>query len=399
MHKTLRVYLAGSYIGDLIEKNGQRLRFVYDKDAKADISLIMPRTQEVYYHKETFAFFENLLPEGDVLKLIAKSKGVSQNNPFSLLRVIGDDCAGAIHLHENEPNIGPQLPTAISDVDFNNIINDTSGARSLYHKDMRLSLAGAQDKTTIIMQDDKFYAPNFFYPSTHIIKFDNPHFTDVLYNELFCTTLAERLGLPVSKMELISKTKLPYLLIERFDRIQDNERIIRVHQEDFCQLLTVSSKNKYQNEGGPSFHNIVMTIDKLSTQRADTLMIAKILVFNVLIGNCDYHAKNLAILHSTKALTPFYDLVSTIIYEQLTTNMAMAINKKYALLDIRKTDIIAELGKWGMHGGRTLNLIINEFKHIVQYARELSKEATFVEKQPTISKIINFIEGQLNKLQ
>ena len=196
----------------------------------------------------------------------------------------------------------------ISKDDINHIAINKDGARIVYQKGNRLSLAGAQDKTTVIIDNDEFYAPNFSFPSTHILKFDNNYYENILYNELFCTRLAATLNLPVSKMELINECETPYLLIERFDRSKNGNTIRRLHQEDFCQLLTVSSKNKYQKEGGPSFKEVIETINEYSYRSAsDTLMIAKILVFNVLIGNCDYHGKNLSILHQTRSLTPFYD--------------------------------------------------------------------------------------------
>ncbi len=400
MNETLKVYLGDDHIGDLIQNNGQTLRFVYENSAKEDISLKMPRSNKIYYHKSVYPFFENLLPEGDILQLLAKANGVSQNNPFSLLSVIGEDCAGAIHLHIDKPVITTKLPRLISNSEFNKIINNTSDSRFNYQKGIRLSLAGAQDKTTVLIEEGSIYAPNFSHPSTHIVKFDSKQFSNILYNELFCTLLAGTIGLTTSQMELVTKEETPYLLIERFDRVKNTNGTKRLHQEDFCQLQAVVSKNKYQKEGGPSFKNVIDTINECSYRSAsDILMIAKILVFNYLIGNCDYHSKNLSILHQARSLTPFYDLVSTIIYENVSTNMAMAINKKYEIKNIGKQDIIAEINKWGVRGDRMLGLILNDFKHIVKHAQELSKQATFKDKQETTSKIVDFIAKQFAKLQ
>ena len=51
------------------------------------------------------------------------------------------------------------------------------------------------------------------------------------------------------------------------------------------------------------------------------------LVFNWLIGNCDAHAKNFSLLYDAGAptLAPLYDLVSTTVYPELTTRLAMRI--------------------------------------------------------------------------
>ena len=52
------------------------------------------------------------------------------------------------------------------------------------------------------------------------------------------------------------------------------------------------------------------------------------LAFNVLIGNCDAHGKNYSLLYDSPApsLAPFYDLLSTAVYEGLTTRLAMSID-------------------------------------------------------------------------
>jgi serine/threonine-protein kinase HipA len=32
----------------------------------------------------------------------------------------------------------------------------------------------------------------------------------------------------------------------------ENGQLVRLHQEDFCQAMEISSDMKYQNEGGPT---------------------------------------------------------------------------------------------------------------------------------------------------
>ena len=50
-------------------------------------------------------------------------------------------------------------------------------------------------------------------------------------------------------------------------------------------------------------------------------------VFNYLIGNCDAHAKNISILFlkGKVRLAPFYDLMSTMIYPELSRKLAMKV--------------------------------------------------------------------------
>lgn len=51
------------------------------------------------------------------------------------------------------------------------------------------------------------------------------------------------------------------------------------------------------------------------------------LIFNVLIGNADAHGKNYSLLYSggERRLSPYYDLVSTLAWPDLSKNLAMKI--------------------------------------------------------------------------
>ena len=60
---------------------------------------------------------------------------------------------------------------------------------------------------------------------------------------------------------------------------------------------------------------------------ADRLVLLRWTIFNFLIGNADAHAKNLAILFTDRGpqLAPFYDLICTQVYPDLTEKQAMRI--------------------------------------------------------------------------
>jgi serine/threonine-protein kinase HipA len=69
-------------------------------------------------------------------------------------------------------------------------------------------------------------------------------------------------------------------------------------------------------------------------------------IFNLLIGNHDAHAKNFSLLYmpgQSVHLAPLYDLVSTVFYPELTDRMAMKIGKqpKSALLYPKDIDRFA----------------------------------------------------------
>ena len=59
----------------------------------------------------------------------------------------------------------------------------------------------------------------------------------------------------------------------------------------------------------------------------DMFLLVRWAVANFVIGNCDAHGKNLALLHDREGLrlAPFYDLASTLVYKGLSRKLAMAI--------------------------------------------------------------------------
>ena len=106
------------------------------------------------------AFFGGLLPEGEPRRLIARRLGVSERNDFALLAAIGGDCAGAITLappdaapddvrgRDVEWLDGAQLSELIAGLSDRPMLADEDG-------EIRLSLAGAQDKLPVVIADDR----------------------------------------------------------------------------------------------------------------------------------------------------------------------------------------------------------------------------------------------------
>ena len=121
----------------------------------------------------------------------------------------------------------------------------------------------------------------------------------------------------------------PFLLVERYDRIRGRDGVIaRLHQEDFCQALSVPPELKYEDEGGPGAVRSLELIDAAcSRPAADRLRFIRMLIFHYLVGNADAHAKNYALLYrdNTPDLAPLYDVVCTAAYPRLAKKLAMAV--------------------------------------------------------------------------
>ncbi len=95
---------------------------------------------------------------------------------------------------------------------------------------------------------------------------------------------------------------------------------------------------KYQGEGGPGLKQCFALLRNVSRiPLIDLQRLLDAVNFNVLIGNHDAHAKNFSLLYGEGTvgtgpdirLAPLYDLVSTVHYPGLTTNMAMKLGGEY----------------------------------------------------------------------
>jgi serine/threonine-protein kinase HipA len=171
--------------------------------------------------------------------------------------------------------------------------------------------------------------------TTHILKpliVGEGRIRDSVQNESFCLLLARRCGLAAASAEIRHTSKQPFLLVERYDRQWQGGHVVRLHQEDFCQALSVSPENKYEREGGPGITACLKVIQEHSVQPVpDRLAFLKAVVFNYVIGNADAHGKNFSFLHEKgkPRLAPAYDLLCTAVYPDLSVKMAMRIGGKY----------------------------------------------------------------------
>ena len=345
---TLEVYLDGTLAGTLLRKDNGNLQFRYTKsyvEAKGPpLSLNLPVRTEAYPHRDCLAFFGNLLPEEDVRAQVALATGISAANDYRLLERFGGDVAGAVTLLSSERAEGEPEPDSLEVLTSERLdeVLTQLPQRPLAMDEkgeVRMSLAGAQSKLPVIEVDGDFALPHgSSRPTSHILKPEPPRFPGLVANEFFCMRLAGEVGLQVAPVDRAETSSgLPCLIVARYDRDVTQEPIRRLHQEDLCQALGKLYVEKYQYEGGPSVRDAMTLIDEESAVPArDREQFWLALVFNVLIGNCDAHGKNYSLLYDSPApsLAPLYDLLSTVVYEELTKRLAMSIDGAAELKDV-----------------------------------------------------------------
>lgn len=352
MARTLNVQYDRELVGQLIQDDGGQMTFKYaaswlGKQEPIALSRSLPLREETFTQKECRGFFGGTLPEEDNRKVIARILGISDKNDFAMLEQIGGECAGAISFLPEDEEIpdDDDRYRDLADAELAKILRELPRRPLMAGEDgIRLSLAGAQDKIAVRIDDGKISIPRGSAPSSHVLKPAIDTYEGVVFNEAFCMALARAGGLNAAPVDIGKVEDIDYLLVERYDRIRDGQaNIQRLHQEDFCQALGIPSEIKYQSEGGPS---LVVCFDLIrdasSAPALDLIAMLDAVIFNLLIGNHDAHAKNFSLLYMPDRsirLAPLYDLVSTVYYEELTNKMAMKIGKQPESALIRPEDV------------------------------------------------------------
>jgi serine/threonine-protein kinase HipA len=335
-HKNF-VFVNEKLVGEIFEPETGTIGFVYHPDwikTGYPISHSLPLRSSPYA-REAQVFFSNLLPEGDVRTAVASRLGISLENDYQLLLTLGGDCAGALSIGE-EPR---KLESRYEKVSTTSLAKRFDAGETLLaalqdeNDDIRFSLAGAQDKIPVMQRSGDLFLPQGNSPSTHILKPPSRRFPHVPECEFLMSALGHALGLAVAKTTLINIGKARACLVERYDRVVKGKLILRLHQEDFCQALNYSYKAKYEREQGPTFAKIYDLLAAESAKLPEDLeRLVKWLIFGVVIGNCDGHAKNLSLVRSEAgewSLSPHYDLVSTRVYPKVSTTLAFSIGGSF----------------------------------------------------------------------
>ncbi len=189
-------------------------------------------------------------------------------------------------------------------------------------EEFRISLAGAQKKTALLRHEGRWLVPHGSTPSTHIVKLPLGRIGGLgldmagsVENEWLCAQIAAALGLEVAQCAIARFEDMTALVVERFDRrrAEDGKRILRLPQEDFCQLTGTPPGGKYESDGGPGIETIMRVL--LGSQEAskdrEAFFTAQVLFW--LLAAPDGHAKNFSVFIERGGrfrLTPLYDIMS-----------------------------------------------------------------------------------------
>ena len=261
-------------------------------------------------------YFDNLLPEEDQRVLLAKDARLDAADAFGLLAWYGAESAGSLTLLP--PEAAPQTTEPLRPLPDDALqarIRQLPKSPLTHAAIKRMSLAGAQHKLAVVLEDGALFEPAGATPSTHILKPDHPDadYPHSVINEWFVMRLARRLGLDVPEVHR-RYVPSPVYLIDRFDRVAGAQGWQRRHAIDACQLLGLDRSFKYTQGSMDSLAALANACRSPAVARS---RLFGWLVFNVLVGNSDAHLKNLSFLvsHEGVQLAPFYDLLSVATYD------------------------------------------------------------------------------------
>jgi serine/threonine-protein kinase HipA len=309
---TLNLLINGCLVGYLCKSLGGSISFQYakewlDANEVQPISLSLPLHPKIYEGDRVYNFFDNLLPDSTGIRTRIQTRfKISTSQPFDLLRAIGADCVGAIQLCANQtiPNIEVVNAHSLSTAEIAQILRgyqNTPLGMIAEVDDFRISIAGAQEKTALLWYQNQWCRPTGTTPTSHIFKLpigshSNLDLSESCENEWLCLEIVKAFGLPAANAQLESFDGVKVLIVERFDRrwSQDGKWLMRLPQEDFCQILGVSPNLKYQNDGGPGIAEIMQVLQGSRNAESDRELFFRSQVLFWLLGRSMVMPKILA---------------------------------------------------------------------------------------------------------
>ncbi|MCC2313994.1 type II toxin-antitoxin system HipA family toxin [Cellulomonas xiejunii] len=347
MSAPLAVILDGRVIGHLDRSSTNNLRFTYLDDAtgtgRTPLSLSMPLAGGSFTGPPVERFLRGLLPESDAaLTAIERGHpGTDRLDPLSVLAVIGQDCPGAVQFCRPPDaaavvaRTGALVPQSAGQIEQRIAVMRVDEGASWSMPDEHWSLGGTQPKFALRRIGDDWYEAHGSEPTSHILKPGVHGMKAQSLVEHISMRAAAACGVDVARTEHPSFKSETAIVITRFDRVERDGTLVRLHQEDLCQALGVAQK--YQEYGGPGASDIIRLLREQSptarTARANVDRFVDGLILNTVIAAPDAHARNYAVLlagHDVR-LAPLFDVSTSLPYDPTSRGhtLSMSVDGQY----------------------------------------------------------------------
>lgn len=315
---SLSVYVLGREVATLEPSGDFKSVLTYHPGVAPDdfVSLTMPvRTESYVWDDQLPPVLQMNLPEGYLLQVLQEQLGPHIGaSPAALLSVVGRNMVGRLQVAAPGATLSePAKPIEVaallkgdnSEAAFAALVREhaTSGVSGVVPKflDAQTEKAlplSAHPKASLITR-------------RHIVKGSSARLPFVALNEHLCMQVARR-TMPTARTQVSDDGQA--LVVHRFD-VKDNGQP-HWGMEDFCSLLGLRPAAKYDT----TWERIAKAVrDHVpGPQRLETFrQLANTLLLTYALRNADCHAKNLALLYTSRAdvhLSPTYDMLTTSVY-------------------------------------------------------------------------------------
>ena len=314
----LSVYVLGRNVATLEQSGDFKSVLAYNADTAPDdfVSLTMPvRTESYVWDDQLPPVLQMNLPEGYLLQVLQEQFGPHIGaSPISLLSVIGRNMVGRLQVAAPGAELSePAKPVEVaallkgdnSEAAFAALVREhaTSGVSGVVPK-----FLDAQDEAGSPLAKHRKAS---LLTRRHIIKGSSAQLPFVALNEHLCMQVASRV-MPTAKTEVSDDGQA--LVVHRFDVDENGQP--HWGMEDFCSLLGLRPAAKYDTTWeriAKAVRDHVPGPQRLETYR----QLATTLLLTYALRNADCHAKNLALLYTSRAdvhLSPAYDMLTTSVY-------------------------------------------------------------------------------------
>ena len=314
----LSAYVLGRDVAVLESAGDFRSVLTYHASTPSDafVSLTMPVRTESYLWDDTLhPVFQMNLPEGYLLQVLQEQLGPQITaSPMALLSVIGRNMVGRIQVAAAGAKLDePTQPVEVAELLQGD--NSEEAFAELVRQHAASGVSGVVPKFLDTQSEDvgrgAVHKKTTLLTHRHIIKGSTGRLPYVTLNEHLCMQVAARV-LPTARTELSQDGNA--LVVHRFD-VNDNGQL-RLGMEDFCALLGLRPAAKYET----TWERVARAVrDHVpgATQLETFRQLATTLLLTYALRNADCHAKNLALLYTSRAdvhLSPAYDMITTVAY-------------------------------------------------------------------------------------
>ena len=328
----LSVYVLGREVATLEQSGDFKSVLTYHPHVAADdfVSLTMPVRLESYVWDDQLPpVLQMNLPEGYLLQVLQEQFGPHIGaSPIALLSVIGRNMVGRLQVAAP----GAQLDEPVQPIEVAALLkgdNSEAAFAALVRQHATSGVSGVVPKfldaqtTSPTVQAELVEALRQPHPALgphskaslttrrHIIKGSSALLPFVALNEHLCMQVVRRV-MPAAQTEVSDDGQA--LVVHRFDVDEHGQPLWGM--EDFCSLLGLRPAAKYDTTWeriAKAVRDHVPGAQRLATFR----QLATTLLLTYALRNADCHAKNLALLYTSRAnahLSPAYDMLTTSVY-------------------------------------------------------------------------------------